>query len=180
MARWQAVVGEVRREAAMRGIPSFYGGMCGAPVRFHRGSLRGTKGIMTDMYRRPETLIQAMERITPLLVEDGINEANASGCPIGFIPLHKGTSGFMSQRQFETFYWPTLRQAMLGLIGEGLVPLAREMLLTMCSLASNAMAVHRITAIKSVRSKTVSNCLSIRAMTRNQEVCNKSVVYHGS
>ena len=97
--------------------------MSGAPFDFFGDVLRGTKGIMTDMYRRPEKLIQAMERVTPLLVEDGVNGANASGCPVVFIPLHKGTGGFMSQKQFETFYWPSLKQVMLGLIEEGIVPL---------------------------------------------------------
>jgi uroporphyrinogen-III decarboxylase len=39
------------------------------------------------------------------------------------MPLHKGTGGFMSNRQFETFYWPTLKKVMMGLINEGLVPM---------------------------------------------------------
>ena len=29
----------------------------------------------------------------------------------------------MSNKQFETFYWPTLKKVMMGLIEEGLVPL---------------------------------------------------------
>lgn len=29
----------------------------------------------------------------------------------------------MSNKQFETFYWPTFKKVMLGLISEGLVPL---------------------------------------------------------
>jgi len=37
--------------------------------------------------------------------------------------LHKGPGGFMSQKQFDTFYWPSFRKVMLGLIEEGLVPL---------------------------------------------------------
>jgi uroporphyrinogen-III decarboxylase len=123
IAKWQAAVGSVRQAALAKGLPSFYGGMSGAPFDFLGDSLRGTKGIMTDMYRRPEKLLQAMERVTPLLVEDGVNGANASGCPIVFMPLHKGTGGFMSQKQFETFYWPTLKRVMLGLIHEGCVPL---------------------------------------------------------
>ncbi len=124
VSKWQKAVGKVREVALKKGLPSFYGAMCGAPFDFIGDSLRGTKGIMTDMYRRPEKLLETMERVTPLLIEDGINGANVSGCPIVFIPLHKGTGGFMSQKQFETFYWPTLKQVMLGLIGEGLVPLA--------------------------------------------------------
>jgi uroporphyrinogen-III decarboxylase len=39
-----------------------------------------------------------------------------------FMPLHKGADGFMSQDQFRTFYWPSLRKLIIGLINEGLVP----------------------------------------------------------
>jgi hypothetical protein len=148
IAKWQAVVGDVSQAALKRGIPSFYGGMSGAPFDFIGDALRGTKGIMTDMYRRPEKLLQAMDRVTPLLIEDGINGANASGCPVVFIPLHKGTGGFMSQEQFETFYWPTLRQVMLGLIGEGLVPIPfaegdyRPRLETICDMPRASVIWH--------------------------------------
>ena len=31
--------------------------------------------------------------------------------------------GFMSLDQFRTFYWPTLRQLIIGLINEGMVPM---------------------------------------------------------
>ena len=39
---------------------------------------------------------------------------------VGF-PLHKGADGFMSDKQFETFYWPSLRKVILGLLNEGLI-----------------------------------------------------------
>jgi uroporphyrinogen-III decarboxylase len=39
-----------------------------------------------------------------------------------FIPLHKGADAFMSDEQFNTFYWPTLRKVLLGLIDQGLIP----------------------------------------------------------
>jgi len=42
--------------------------------------------------------------------------------PLVFIPLHKGADGFMSDEQFKTFYWPTLRKLLLGLIDEGMIP----------------------------------------------------------
>jgi uroporphyrinogen-III decarboxylase len=39
-----------------------------------------------------------------------------------FIALHKGADGFMSDKQYQIFYWPTLRKLILGLVNEGLVP----------------------------------------------------------
>ncbi|UCH43506.1 MAG: hypothetical protein JSW16_02890, partial [Dehalococcoidales bacterium] len=33
-----------------------------------------------------------------------------------------GADGFLSDEQFKTFYWPTLRKVIMGLIDEGVVP----------------------------------------------------------
>jgi uroporphyrinogen-III decarboxylase len=63
-----------------------------------------------------------MERIVPIAVEMGVRYATASDTPMVFIPLHKGADGFMSNKDFEKFYWPTLKAVMLGLINEGTVP----------------------------------------------------------
>ena len=41
---------------------------------------------------------------------------------MAFIPLHKGADGFMSDEDFKTFYWPTLKAVILGLVREGIVP----------------------------------------------------------
>ena len=38
------------------------------------------------------------------------------------MPLHRGAEGFMSLKQFETFYWPTLKGMILGFIEAGLTP----------------------------------------------------------
>jgi uroporphyrinogen-III decarboxylase len=39
-----------------------------------------------------------------------------------FIPLHWGIDGFMSPKQFETFYWPQLRKLIHMVIDAGLTP----------------------------------------------------------
>jgi uroporphyrinogen-III decarboxylase len=36
-------------------------------------------------------------------------------------PLHKGADGWMSQKAFETFYWPSLKKVMDAFINEGLI-----------------------------------------------------------
>jgi uroporphyrinogen-III decarboxylase len=45
-----------------------------------------------------------------------------SGIPIALGVLHKGADGFMSDEQFRKFYWPYMKQVMMGLINEGVVP----------------------------------------------------------
>jgi uroporphyrinogen-III decarboxylase len=122
-AKWRQAVGAVSEAALASGIPSFGGGMSGAPFDMIGDMMRGTKGIMLDMYKRPSKLIEAMERIVPMIISEAVRMANMSVSPVVIMPLHKGTGGFMSNKQFETFYWPTFRKVMMGLIEEGLVPM---------------------------------------------------------
>ena len=58
-----------------------------------------------------------------MTLETSVAMANASGCPIILMPLHKGDDTFMSEKQYEIFYWPTLKKLLLGMIGEGLMPM---------------------------------------------------------
>ena len=93
-----------------------------APFDFLADFFRGTKGILLDMYRRPEVVVRACEKVLPFLIERAVMPARASGNPRVFIPLHKGVDGAMSREQYLKFYWPTLRELMLALIAEGLCP----------------------------------------------------------
>jgi uroporphyrinogen-III decarboxylase len=52
-----------------------------------------------------------------------VQSARDSGSPVMIFTLHKGPGGFMSNKQFEKFYWPSLYRVMMSLIEEGLVPM---------------------------------------------------------
>jgi len=121
--KWAMALGEISQIGLVSGYPNIWGGMSQAPFDMVGDFLRGTRGIMMDIFQRPDKLQAAMARLTPIAISEAVNSANASGCPIIFIPLHKGTGGFMSNKQFEEFYWPTFKEVMMGLIDEGLVPL---------------------------------------------------------
>jgi len=97
------------------------GGGTHAPFDTIGDFLRGTRGIMLDIRRNPDKLLQAMEKLVPIHIEIGLR-AKQSGNPVVSIPLHKGAEGFMSAEQYKIFYWPTLRKVIMGLINEGLVP----------------------------------------------------------
>jgi uroporphyrinogen-III decarboxylase len=94
-----------------------------APFDTIGDTLRGTQGIIMDMYRQPEKLLEALDKIALLTVASAVSAVNASGGCSVFMPLHKGDDAFMSNKQFERFYWPTLKKVVLGLIEEGIVPL---------------------------------------------------------
>jgi uroporphyrinogen-III decarboxylase len=122
-AKWQSVVREVGVTALQAGVPTIMGGMSGAPFDLIGDAMRGTTPIMLDMFKRPDKLLEAMERITPIVIKETVEAADVSNSPVILMPLHKGPDGFMSNKQFETFYWPTLKKVMMGLIDEGLVPM---------------------------------------------------------
>jgi uroporphyrinogen-III decarboxylase len=121
--RWSSVMGQVSLEIMGTGLPAFSGGFSKAPFDVLGDSLRGTRGIMTDMFRYQDEVVEACDRLTPFMIKYGIAACRASGHMMPYLPLHKGADGFMSQRQFETFYWPSLRKVIIGLIDAGLVPI---------------------------------------------------------
>jgi hypothetical protein len=121
--QWLKGLSQLGSSIMAKGYPALRGGgLVKAPFDVLGDSLRGTRGIMMDLFRCPDDVKEACERMTPLMVKAGVQGARASGGQFIFIPLHKGADGFMSDEQFQTFYWPTLRKVMIGLIDEGLVP----------------------------------------------------------
>jgi len=106
-----------------RGFPMYEAGESAAPYDLVGDWFRGTAGVMTDMFRHPDELMAVMDKLVPIAVKMGLDPARDSGHPIVGFMLHKGADGFMSPRQFETFYWPPLKKVMLGLIEEGFVPM---------------------------------------------------------
>ena len=120
--QWIGAIGGADGMLATFGFPNILGGFTKAPFDVVGDTLRGTKGIMLDIYRQPDKLIQAMEALVPLMIRLGIANSQQTGNPLIFIPLHKGADGFLSDEQFKKFYWPTLKQVILGLIEGGCVP----------------------------------------------------------
>ncbi len=123
IVKWQRITGEVAHQAIRAGYPSLSGGMSGAPFDTLTDMCRGTTGIVMDMFRQPEKILEAVETIAPILIDETVKAAENTLSPIIVMPLHKGDKTFMSQKQFETFYWPGLKKVCLGLINEGLVPM---------------------------------------------------------
>ena len=103
------------------GFPPQFGGLAQAPFDTISDFFRGTRGAMIDIYRNADKLIEAAEKLLPIMLKTGLY-AKARGHSRVFIPLHKGLDGFMSPDQFKTFYWPTLRKLIVDFIDEGLNP----------------------------------------------------------
>ena len=120
--KWISTLGPFDGALAMAGFPTLLGGFTKAPFDVIGDTLRGTKGIMLDIRRRPDKLLEAMDALVPLMIGMGVGNAKVTGNPFIFIPLHKAADGFISDEQFKKFYWPTLRKVMVGLIEGGCIP----------------------------------------------------------
>jgi uroporphyrinogen-III decarboxylase len=110
------------QEAREEGFPMQFGAVSQAPFDTLSDFFRGMKGTMLDMYRRPDKVVQACEKLLPFMIEMAVNGTRATGNPRVFIPIHWGLDNFMSKEQFDRFFWPTLRELMQALIKEGLNP----------------------------------------------------------
>ena len=109
-------------ELVTLGFPAYWGGATKAPFDILGDTLRGTRGVVTDLYRRPDKVLAACERLTPVAIDFVLRRPGPGpATPVIFIPLHKGADGFMSDEQFRKFYWPSLRAVIQGLIEEGLI-----------------------------------------------------------
>ncbi len=111
-----------RRLIGTLGLPGMVGGFAKAPFDCVGDTLRGTRAIMLDIFRQPKKVLAAAEKFVPIEIETGVRSATISGCPVVMMPLHKGADAFMSRKNFQTFYWPTLKAVILGLIQEGVTP----------------------------------------------------------
>jgi uroporphyrinogen-III decarboxylase len=121
LQRRKQITGEYARLGGASGFPAAMGSLCKAPFDTLGDTLRGTQGIMMDMYRRPDKLMEAMDVIADITIHSVLNNANISNMHIVSFPLHKGADGWMSQKQFETIYWPSLKKIMDALMNDGLM-----------------------------------------------------------
>ncbi len=119
---WASVMFPMIGEVKGLGFPGYASTGTKAPFDILGDTLRGTKGVIMDLFRRPDDVKAACERLVPVAIRWALRRAGTLDSPICFMPLHKGADGFMSDEQFNTFYWPTLRAVLLGLIDQGMIP----------------------------------------------------------
>ncbi len=113
-------VGQTMGMVTAEGFPGMGLNIVKTPFDYLGDTLRGTKGILTDMYRRPDDLLAACEAYVPVLIRAIVGASDRSNAPAALYVLHKGADAFMSQEQFEKFYWPTWKQVMMALYEEGI------------------------------------------------------------
>jgi hypothetical protein len=108
-------------QGVTHGFPVMANAFGKAPFDTLGDTLRGTKGIIEDMFRRPKKLLEALDLIADLSINEVLKSPNFARLVMIHYPLHKGADGWMSEKQFDTFYWPSLKKMMDAFIKEGII-----------------------------------------------------------
>jgi hypothetical protein len=121
--KWFAYLADYRLKMKDKfGVPLAYAGFAYAPFDMLGDSLRGTTGILTDLYDQPDNVTALVEKITDFAIEDTIKSCAGSETPYVWFWLHKGVDSFMSDEMYAKFYWPSLRRYIIALTEHDLVP----------------------------------------------------------
>jgi len=121
--KWMQQTGEMYAALNENGFPcrmTMIGGL--VPFDMISDMLRGMRGSMLDMYRRPDKLLAAIEKISGQMLASITAAPKPDGFTTTFMALHRGADGFMSLEQFEKFYWPYLLKQVHALVDAGYTP----------------------------------------------------------
>jgi uroporphyrinogen-III decarboxylase len=110
------------QDAATQGYPKTWAAPIIPAFDVVSDTFRSLRGSTLDMYRHPEELLQTIDLMQVPTVALAVQAARMFGNPRIFIPMHRGAGGFMSDEQFEKFYWPTFKGLVLAIIEAGGVP----------------------------------------------------------
>ena len=123
LSDWFSYLGEYQAHMKEKfGMPPIYAGFAYAPFDMIGDSMRGTVPIMMDIYDRPEEVLRLTDIMTEFAIKDTIAGCSGKAVPYVWYWLHKGVDTFMSDEQFRTFYWPSLRKYITAVADAGLVP----------------------------------------------------------
>jgi uroporphyrinogen-III decarboxylase len=120
--KFQPKLEEFNRILIEYGIPQLYQGAAMPPFDVISHSVRGMKGTMLDMYRRPDKLLEACELLLEKTLARPMPPPNEYGNTRMFMTNTRGSDDFMSMKQFQTFYWPTFKKLVITLIERGATP----------------------------------------------------------
>ena len=118
-----ACTGKLMGQLAAMGYPSGIGGFAMGPYDNLADYFRGATAMMKDLYRRPDKVLEVLDKMKTLTLRRLAMQKPMMGSPIVFIPVHWAPDAFMSQKQFERFWWPSFRELLLGVIDLGLIPM---------------------------------------------------------
>ena len=122
MRKWGKRLARFSRMMEDCGYPQYFQGAALPPFDILSHSMRGMTGTMQDMFRQPEKVEQACEKILELTLARPVGRPSENGYTRYFMTNTRGSDDFMSMKHFDRFYWPTAKKLILGLIEKGITP----------------------------------------------------------
>jgi hypothetical protein len=117
-------IDQIEPELMQTGVP-FIGPVLAYPAfDWISDKLRGLRGCLIDMINAPEKLHSAFKMYTPMAIKGAVADAELRKTKTVLIPMRRGAAEFMSNEQYEEFYWPYLKQLLIGLVEADLRPVA--------------------------------------------------------
>ncbi len=122
MKKWQKRIAKFNRMMEGCGFPQYFQGMAGPPFDIISHSMRGMSGTMQDMFRQPDNLLRACEKILEITLARPMPQPSENGHIRMFMTNTRGSDDFMSTKHFDKFYWPTFKKLVITLIERGATP----------------------------------------------------------
>lgn len=121
LREWNPKIAFFFKEIENLGFPPIADNTALAPYDVIADNLRGMRGTMMDLFKHPDELLEACDSVLrAMLLRIGMPVEGALNNVM--IPLHFGSEGFCSLKQFEDFYWPTLKRLVVQLAERGFTP----------------------------------------------------------
>lgn len=122
LARFSKIISDFGRQVQEKGyLPPLARNIAHAPFDTLGDTMRGTQAIMKDMFQRPEKLLEALDAAANLSINSIMTSNRAARSFNVWFPLHKGADGWMSSKQFDTFYFPSLKKVLDTFINDGYI-----------------------------------------------------------
>ena len=124
-AECAAITNKYAAQLTELGSPSMMTGAAEAPYDILGDYFRGTMGMFEDL--TDEDMQEPMEEACYMFADQQIQQLQYFryvDLPVRrvFFPLHKGMDGFMSEKQYERFYWKPLKKIIMALIDMDVTP----------------------------------------------------------
>jgi hypothetical protein len=122
MNKWRRRIARFNKMMEDCGFPETFQGTAMPPFDMISHSMRGMNGTMQDMFRQPENVLRACEKMAELALSQPLPPPSENGHIRLFMTNTRGSDDFMSTKHFDKFYWPTFKKVVATLIERGATP----------------------------------------------------------
>jgi uroporphyrinogen-III decarboxylase len=120
--KWKEKTMEFEKMIFDMGFPPFFHTFAMPSFDIISNGFRGLNGTVMDMYRQPDKLITACEKVLELTLARPLPPPNENGNIRIFMTNTRGSDELLSSEQFDRFYWPTFKRLVDTLVEKGGTP----------------------------------------------------------